>query len=59
MPSHDRPETGVRVLAKPDPKVWAAALRLADGDARRLVLEEDGSVSVVNQPGTRPVRRSQ
>jgi hypothetical protein len=36
--------------AKADPEVLARALELAEGDRRRLVIEEDGSVTVLNNP---------
>jgi hypothetical protein len=31
---------------RPDPQVWATAMSLADGDARRLETQRDGSVIV-------------
>ena len=33
---------------RPPPDVWRAALELADGDARRIEVGPDGSVTVTN-----------
>jgi hypothetical protein len=37
-------------VRRPDPTVWRRALRLADGDARRLEVLADGTVVVRNKP---------
>lgn len=45
-----------------DPAAWAAALEAVDGDARRLQVEPDGSITTLNKPraskhaGTSPFR---
>jgi hypothetical protein len=41
------------VAVKPDPLAWAAALKLAGGDAARLHTAPDGGVIVSNQPRKR------
>jgi hypothetical protein len=46
-----RPGVAPVHVDRPDPALWTAALRLADGDPRRLVRQPDGSVLVLN---TRP-----
>lgn len=50
----ERP-TGPRTAAgdglttrRPSPEVWREALRLADGDARRIEVGPDGSVTITN-----------
>jgi hypothetical protein len=45
-PTQVRDHLAVRV----DPRVVAAALQLADGDARRVVLHLDGTATVLNRP---------
>jgi hypothetical protein len=35
---------------RPDPLVWRQALRVAGGDHRRLVVQADGTVVVLNHP---------
>jgi hypothetical protein len=37
-------------VVRPDPEVWATALRLAQGDPRRCHTDQDGSVVVLNGP---------
>lgn len=36
-------------MLRPDPEVWRRALVLADGDARRLSVNPDGTVKVHNK----------
>ena len=50
QPQDPRRKNGPLVVVKPDPGLWREALFLAGGDARRLRVEPDGSVTVLNQP---------
>lgn len=43
------PRSGEVVTMRVDPLVWAAALEAADGDATRIVVEDSGSVTIVNK----------
>lgn len=43
---------------KPDPRVWKQALRLADGDVRRLKVVSPTEVVVLNIPGAKLPQRS-
>ena len=47
-PRDERRKSGPVETVRPDPGLWREALFLADGDASRLRIEEDGSVTVRN-----------
>lgn len=42
-------KAGAVTVRRPDPEVWRQALSLADGDARRIEIRQDGTVVVRNQ----------
>lgn len=44
---YTKPVEAARVV--PDPRVWATALELSDGDVHRLRVNSDGSVTVLNR----------
>ncbi|KGN29699.1 hypothetical protein N802_11555 [Knoellia sinensis KCTC 19936] len=46
-PRHSRSKSSPVESRKPDPLVWAAALKEAKGDVRRLKLLDDGTALVV------------
>lgn len=41
-------ETTSLTTRRPPPDVWREALRLADGDARRIEVADDGTVTITN-----------
>lgn len=45
-----KPVVGPVESVKPDPLVWAYALKVAEGDPRRIVVLTDGAVVVANRP---------
>ena len=49
-PRDERRKSGPVETVRPDPGLWREALFLADGDASRIQLEPDGSVTVRNTP---------
>lgn len=55
VPRAARPPKGATIRTRPaTPEVWAKALELAGGDARRCIVEPDGSVIVANgRPASR------
>ena len=44
----DKSDRKVRVIRQVDPRVWREALRVADGDAKRLVVRSPTEVVVLN-----------
>jgi hypothetical protein len=53
-PRDNRRKNGPVLRVKPDLGVWRAALRLAEGDASRLHVEPDGTVTVRNRGNRKP-----
>ena len=47
-PSRTGARTSAVTSVRPDPQAWQHALRLADGNPRRLTVHPDGSVTVTN-----------
>jgi hypothetical protein len=41
-------QAGTLTIRRPSPAAWKHALKLANGDASRLSVDEDGSVLVAN-----------
>ena len=50
QPTDERRKNGPVQAVRPDPGLWREALAIAHGDVRRLRVEPDGSVTVVNSP---------
>jgi hypothetical protein len=49
-PAKKRKLTKPVTVRRPDPQAWKHALTLVEGDARRLELQPDGTVLVLNRP---------
>ena len=49
-PKDERRTSGPVQTARPDPGLWREALHIANGDASRLRVEPDGTVTVRNSP---------